>query len=107
VAFQALQALAYQLTMIVAWFLGMGCYTCSFFINFLIMFLLESPGQSQTVDPVFGFTFLTPFIVFGVVLIGEIAFVIYGLVGAVTVFQGKPFRYVLIGDRVERFLQQK
>jgi uncharacterized Tic20 family protein len=31
VAFQSLQALAYQLSMILAWFVGMGCYMFSFF----------------------------------------------------------------------------
>jgi hypothetical protein len=33
--------------------------------------------------------------------------VIYGVVGAVMAFQGKPFRYVIIGKRVERFMQAK
>src|SRR5512145_1209636 len=35
VAFQALQAVAYQLLMILAWFVGMGCYMLSFFSMFL------------------------------------------------------------------------
>lgn len=35
VAFQALPAVAYQLLMILAWFVGMGCYMLSFFTMFL------------------------------------------------------------------------
>ncbi len=34
VAFQALQALAYQLSMIVVWFIGGGCYFCSLLTTF-------------------------------------------------------------------------
>ncbi len=33
VAFQALQAVAYQLVMILAWFIGMGCYMISAFLT--------------------------------------------------------------------------
>jgi uncharacterized Tic20 family protein len=32
VAFQSLQAVAYQLVMILAWFVGMGCYMLSSFL---------------------------------------------------------------------------
>jgi uncharacterized Tic20 family protein len=107
VAFQALQALAYQLTMILAWFVGMGCYMCSAFSIFLTVPFASAADQEQTVEPLFGLVFFIPFLVFGAILVGGIAFVIYGFVGAIMALQGKPFRYVLIGGRVERFMQKK
>jgi uncharacterized Tic20 family protein len=103
VAFQSLQALAYQLTMIVAWFIGMGCYMLSFFGTFLTIPFASGPTQS--LSPLFSLGFMIPFFVFGVIMIGGFLFVIYGVIGAVMCFQGKPFRYWIIGRQVERFMQ--
>ena len=33
---------------------------------------------------------------------GNLAFVIYGIIGAVMTYQGKDFRYVFIGNRIEK-----
>ena len=107
VAFQSLQALAYQLSMIAAWFVGMGCYVLSFFGTFITIPFASSSGSSQSVDPVFGLAFLIPFMVFGAIFIGGFFFVVYGVIGAIMAFQGKPFRYMIIGKRVERFMQPK
>jgi uncharacterized Tic20 family protein len=104
VAFQSLQALVYQLCMILAWFVGMGCYMISFFGTF---FTLPFSDSSQSVSPIFALGFIIPFLVFGAIFIGGILFVIYGVVGAVMTLQGKAFRYVIIGKRVERFMQPK
>lgn len=107
VAFQSLQALAYQLSMIAAWFIGMGCYMFSFFGTFITIPFASSSGNSPDVDPIFGLAFLIPFLVFGAIFIGGFFFIVYGIVGAVMAFQGKPFRYVIIGRRVEHFMQPK
>jgi uncharacterized Tic20 family protein len=101
VAFQSLQALAYQLSMILAWFIGMGCYMFSFFGTF---FTLPFSDSSQPPSPLFAIGFIIPFLVFGAIFIGGFLFIIYGIVAAVMAFQGKPFRYVIIGNRVERFM---
>ncbi len=106
VAFQALQALAYQLSMIAAWFIGMGCYMFSFFGTFITTIpFASSSGNAQSVDPLFGLAFLIPFLVFGAIFVGGFFFVAYGMIGAVMAFQGKPFRYMLIGRQVERFIR--
>jgi uncharacterized Tic20 family protein len=97
VAFRALQALAYQLTMILAWFVGMGCCMCSFFGTFLILPSASSAGQGQTIGPGLGLAFVIPSLVIGTIFVDGFIFVIYGVVGAVTAFQGRPFRYTLIG----------
>ena len=47
VAFQSLQAVAFQLTLVFAWFVGMGCYMCSFFSIFLTIPLASSMKPSQ------------------------------------------------------------
>ena len=110
VAFQALQALAYQLSLIIFYFVGMACYMCSFFGTFLGMVPLTATSPEEP-NPVavagFMLTFFIPFAVFGLMFLGMIGYIIYGLVAAVMVVQGKDFRYVFIGNRLERYLQQE
>jgi uncharacterized Tic20 family protein len=102
VAFQSLQAVAYQLLMILAWFVGMGCYMLSFFITFLSIPLSKGSNPSG-----FPFFFVFPLLVFGMIFIGGAIFVVYGLIGAVSVFTGKDFRYLIIGNRLANYLQKK
>jgi uncharacterized protein len=107
VEFQSLQAIAFQLTMILAWFVGMGCYMCSFFSMFLVIPFASSRESSQSLSPLFGVPFFIPFLIFGLMFLGGFLFILYGIVAAVMTFQGRPFRYAIIGRRVERFLQSK
>jgi uncharacterized Tic20 family protein len=108
VAFQALQAVVYQLMMILAWFVGMFCYMLSFLGMFLtIPFAGDSvgpvsPGPSRFL--VIGTFF--PFLVFGAIFIGGAIFVIYGVIAAIQVFQGKDFRYVFLGNRLANYLKK-
>jgi uncharacterized Tic20 family protein len=104
VGFQALQAAIYQLLIVFAWILGMACYMCSI----VFMIIPASFGQYRGGD--FSAEWLGvffPFLVLGLVLVGGIAFVVYGVVGAVLVLQGKDFRYLLIGSWLEGYLQRK
>lgn len=105
VAFQSLQALAYQLVIIVAWILGMGCYMFSIFIIFAGMFIGTATESSGWSEAIMVMTSLSPLFVFGVIILFGLAFISYGVVGAVNVFQGKPFRYIILGERIERYLQ--
>jgi hypothetical protein len=59
------------------------------------------------VNPFFVVPFFTPFLVTGLMFLGGFFFILYGIIGAVMTFQGKPFRYVIIGRQVERFMQSK
>jgi uncharacterized Tic20 family protein len=97
VAFQALQAVAYQFIMILWWFAGMALYMGSFFLVF-IPAAIFSDSQSF---PVFIFV---PLLTMGTLLFGMLAFVIYGLVAAVIVLQGKDFRYIIIGSQLKKYL---
>jgi uncharacterized Tic20 family protein len=107
VAFQALQAMVFQLIMVAAWFVGMGCYMASFITTFVALPLASASGNDQSVPPVFALAFLIPFLVFGFIFLCGFLFIVYGVIGAVMVFQGKPFRYILIGKRIESFMDRK
>jgi uncharacterized Tic20 family protein len=103
VAFQSLQALVYQLCIIITYFIGMACYACSFFS----VFFGSSSELSQYIGPSSEYLFFIPFIFIGIIFLGGFIYIIYGIIGAIITFQGKPFRYFIIGKRVERFMQRK
>jgi hypothetical protein len=101
VAFQALQAIAFQLLRLVGLFIGLGCYMAAIFSTVFITAASDSPrygGPPTTL-------FLIPFATLGVLGVFGIFFFIYAVVGAVMTLQGKDFRYILIGDWVERFMR--
>jgi hypothetical protein len=43
---------------------------------------------------------------FGLLILAALAFFLYGLWAAISVFQGKDFRYIVIGRWLERYLSQ-
>ena len=98
---QALQAAAYQLVLFVATLLGWGCYILSFVLLIPTIALIQPSSEW----PVLAVTFI-PFCVLGLIGLGWLLFLIYGIVAAIQVFQGKAFRYIVIGDQVERFMQK-
>jgi uncharacterized Tic20 family protein len=123
VAFQSLQALVYQLTGFVGALLGMACYMCSFVGMFVSMFAfipLGAIGAAATegsTDAAEGLaaligilismvTMIVPFAIFGLLILAIMAFLLYGLWAAISVFQGKDFRYIIIGRWLERYLAQ-
>ncbi len=102
VSFQSLQAIAYQLLMIAIWFLGIACYMGSIFLTAFTFMLPGTPIPSGG-PPAF---FFIPFVViFGMLALMGLM-VIYGIVAAVLTFQGKDFRYILIGQWIERYNQR-
>lgn len=105
IAFQSLQAMAYQFLIIIGWFLSWGCYMCSFFGIFGGMMLAAATESTLPGEAVAFITGISPLLVLGAIMLVGFAFIIYGVVGAVMVFQGKPFRYIILADRVERFMQ--
>ena len=94
--------------MILAWFVGMGCYMLSFFTTFLTIPFAGGNGEGDpSTAPIFLVGFLVPFIIFGAIFVGGALFIIYGLFGAFQTFQGKDFRYIIIGNRLANYLQKK
>ncbi len=100
VAFQALQAIAFQLLIILIWFGGMACYMGSFFLTFSSVMMNSGSAGGPPL------AFFLPFVVMFGLIIAMGIFVIYGIVGAVLTFQGQDFRYILIGAWVERTTQR-
>jgi len=98
---QALQAAAYQLALFVATLLGWGCYILSFVLLIPTIALIQPSSEW----PVLAVTFI-PFCVLGLIGLGWLLFLIYGIVAAIQVFQGKDFHYIVIGDQVERFMRK-
>lgn len=113
VGFQTLQAAAYQFLEVLGYFLCMGCYMFStfgmmFFASFL-GFAAEGEGPAAGVFPAAPLALfsLVPLAILPLGLLIWLAFMGYGLYGAWATLQGREFRYILIGPRVQRYLAQK
>jgi len=98
VRYQAMQAIAWQVTQIIVMFLGMGCYMCSFFTMIPAM---ETMEHSSTGFPIF---MIFPFGTMGLVMLSMLAFIVVGIVAAVRSLQGRPFTYPIVGRRIESYL---
>ena len=112
VHFQALQAAVFHITLILAFAAGMACYALSFgaFFGLMLLSPLAESNSKVVLAPIvaviFGLGLLFPFLVFGIVILIGIGFVLSGLYGAVRCLRGKPFRYFILGRRLERYLQR-
>jgi uncharacterized Tic20 family protein len=101
---QSLQAIAYHITMIVCFILGMGCYMLSIFANFFGMFF---PAEiNNSISPMFFAGVLFPILVFGLIFLGWFAFILYAVIATVMTFQGRNFRYFIIGRLIEKLARK-
>jgi uncharacterized Tic20 family protein len=105
-AFQALQAAAYQFILLVAGFLAGALYMCSFF-SVPVTALLAAPFDEGAAVCFPFITFSCTFGILFLILLAWLAYVGYGLFGAVSVLQGNDFRYVYLGPWLERYLAQE
>ena len=102
VSFQSLQALVYQLFMILVWIIGMIIYFASLII------IIPLSNSFTVSSSAFGHLIvIIPFLAIGIVFLVEFVMMVYGVEGAVRVLQGKDFRYVLLGERLKRYLDGK
>jgi uncharacterized Tic20 family protein len=113
VRFQALQALIYQVLPLLGGVFFFICYFCSFGSFFLTIPLAALADQGGVgggeVVAVIAAILTTglPFIIFGVATLIWLAWLIYAIVGAVRVFQGQDFRYIVVGPWLERTLERR
>lgn len=98
-AFQALQALIWQIVMFVFSILASSCMVGSIFIPVL---LTTASQNEKLIGLSGGSIFIAMIISVFVMIVGNLAFIIYGIIGAVMAYQGKDFRYVIIGNRIEK-----
>lgn len=98
VAFQALQALVYQIAGVIVQIAGWCCWTALYFLSFIP---LVAAAESSSEPPLFFWVsmalMVVPFALMGLWIIG-------GLWGAVRTLQGRDFRYLVIGPQLERWL---
>jgi uncharacterized Tic20 family protein len=98
VAFQALQALVYQVAGVIVQIISWCCWTALYFLSFIP---LLAAAESSSEPPLFFLVsmalMVVPFALMGLWIIG-------GLWGAVRTLQGRDFRYLVIGSQLERWL---
>lgn len=104
VAFQSLQAVAYHFVVVVGGFVAGACYMCSAFALPLLMMATASADPSGEVSPAILLPMMGPFAILGGSILGWFLIVVYGLAGAAAALQGRDFRYLWIGRRLEAYL---
>lgn len=97
--FQALQALIWQIVMFVFTILTSSCMVGSIFIPVLFA---TSTQNERLLEFSGGGIFFAVIISVFLMTFGNLAFIIYGIIGAVRTYQGKDFRYVFIGNRIDK-----
>jgi uncharacterized Tic20 family protein len=97
--FQALQALIWQ---IVALVFNMIAPSCLLGVILASTFIAAFSESNKVPEMFTGGVFLISILCTTFMLIGNLAFIIYGIVGAIMTYQGKDFRYVIIGKRLEK-----
>ena len=125
VAFQAVQAAVYHMTLILAGLACGVCWACSYLgmivgvIAVPLSMAAALPAEmaptrdlppEAAIPMLFGFLVMIAFYVaiFGLLFLGLAvwaAYIGYGLYGAVANLQGKDFRYAILGSRLERYLK--
>lgn len=109
VGFQALQAAAYQFILILGGLVASVCCMCSFVI-FPLAERFAAPLPRAWADVVMCVPVLTLSCAYGAtmltLLLLWLAYLGYGLFGAVMVIQGQNFRYAFLGRWLERYLEQ-
>jgi uncharacterized Tic20 family protein len=103
VRFQALQAAAFQLSLIILWFAGMVVYMGSFFVMIAGEILSNQPSPANQGMPVL---FLLPFAVMMCLMASTVFAVIYGLFAAYSTYRGRDFKYVFLGAQVQKRLDK-
>jgi hypothetical protein len=96
VAFQALQAIVYQIAGLVATMIGWCCWMALYFASFIPLIAAAEQGG----DPPFIFWFsmllmFAPLAVMGLWILG-------GLWGAVRCLGGHDFKYLVVGNWLEK-----
>jgi uncharacterized Tic20 family protein len=98
-AFHALQAFFFQLIGTLTSFIFPLCLIGAIFIPALGV---SVAGKDAPFGPFFGASVILIVVITMLVTVGSFAYMIYGIIGAVRVYQGKEFRYAIIGKQVEK-----
>jgi uncharacterized Tic20 family protein len=102
--FQSLQAFIWQIVMFVFSMLASSCMVGSIFLPVLLTIASQN---EKLIGLSGGGVFIAVIISVFVMTAGNLAFIIYGIIGAVITYQGKDFRYVFIGNRIDKSIGSK
>jgi uncharacterized Tic20 family protein len=97
VAFQALQALVYQIAGVVVQIISWCCWTALYVVSMIPLFAAESSSEPPVFFLVSMALMVVPLALMGLWILG-------GLWGGVRALQGRDFRYPVIGSQLERWL---
>lgn len=100
-AFQTLQAFYYQLVGIL---LGFILPFCIIGVVLVAAFIPLFTRSGVSYESFLSIMMITSMAMIGLLALVSIAYIVYGVVGGVQTYQGKDFRYAVIGKRVEKGL---
>ena len=103
---QSLQALIYQLSLTIFFVVSMGCLFLSLIARSTSI-LLETSNSTQFLNPLHDMSLVYTLFINIIILLGLFLFSVYGMIGAVKTFQGKPFRYIFIGKQINKYAQTR
>jgi uncharacterized Tic20 family protein len=104
VAFQAVQAAVYQFLLLMVGLAAATLFACGSLGWPVTALLSASLPQGMGMLWIPALIFSCTFGVLFLLILAWLAYVGYGLYGAVSVLQGHDFRYVFLGRRLERYL---
>lgn len=104
--FQALQAAAYHMAVMLLWMVGGFLYA----LSFIGMFVGMMAGAALPKDAamiVVGVSSLLPFVAILVLLLVGFGATLYGLLGALLTGLGRPFQYPLLGSWLAQTMESQ
>jgi uncharacterized Tic20 family protein len=96
-AFQALQSVAYQVVGVFVQIVAWCCWTALYVLSFIPMLSADASAEPPAVFWIALALMVVPLALLGLWILG-------GLWGAVRTLQGRDFRYLVIGNQLERWL---
>ena len=99
VATQALQATVYHIIGFCVFVVSMGCWLMLYFASFIPLMMSATQGSDEV-----PLVFILAMLLMVVPLIFMALWIAGGLWGAMRAFQGRDFRYLALGDWVERWM---
>jgi uncharacterized Tic20 family protein len=98
-AFHALQAFFFQLAGILFSFLSPFCILGVIFIPAFSEYL---SGKFMSFEPYLGIYLIITVVITMLIVFCSLIYMIYGTIAAIQTYQGKDFRYVIIGKQIEK-----
>lgn len=108
VKFQALQALAFDLCIVI---IGGHVFFCLFGFIFLGMFwtmftTLDNASSSNEFMSLFALPFMFPFVTFACVAPVSIGILVVRLIAGISVLNGRNYKYPVVGKWLENFIDK-